>query len=116
MIVYIHPRCSTCKKSLSFLTENKINFTTKDITITPPSIEELTRMFLLQGDIKKLFNTSGLLYKSLELKEKLSDMSNEEALELLSNHGMLIKRPFILTDKMGCTGFNPKVWNQYFLI
>jgi arsenate reductase-like glutaredoxin family protein len=73
-------------------------------------------MFLMQGDIKKLFNTSGLLYKSLKLKEKLPLISNEDALKLLSNHGMLIKRPFILTDTKGCTGFNPKIWNQLFLI
>ncbi len=109
MIVYIHPKCTTCKKALQFLQSRSC--VVKDITVTPPTRAELEQMLKLYGgNVKKLFNTSGIQYRELGLSEKLKDMSVNEALELLSGNGMLVKRPFLIDKDIGLVGFNEKDW------
>ena len=111
MIIYLHTKCSTCQKALQFLEKNKIAVTVKDITIEPPSLKELQTMLNFnEGNIKKLLNTSGLLYREMQLSAKLKDMPLPEILTLLSKHGMLIKRPFLISKEFGITGFNESVW------
>lgn len=111
MIVYVYSKCSTCKDALSYLEKRKIKFIKSEITETPPTIAELKKMLkFMNGNIKKLFNTSGQLYRELKLNEKLENMSEEEAFDLLSKNGMLVKRPFLLGDKFGLVGFKEKEW------
>lgn len=109
--IYIHPKCSTCQKALKFLDLNKIYAQKIDITQFPPSKEDLQRMLkFYHNDIRKLFNTSGLLYKEMNLKDKLNEMSQEELLNLLETHGMLVKRPFVMGDHIGLVGFKEAQW------
>ncbi len=113
MIIYVYSKCSTCQKALNFLTQKKIAFKRKEITETPPSLQELKAMLDYKaGDIKKLFNSSGQLYREWQLSEKLKSLSLEEALTLLSQHGMLVKRPFLIGEGIGLTGFNEKEWEK----
>ncbi len=111
MIIYIYGKCSTCKNALLFLKKRGITFTEKEITQKTPSIAELEQMLNYQnGDLKKLFNTSGLLYKEMGLKEKLHNLTITAALILLHQHGMLIKRPFLLGNGSGLLGFKEPEW------
>jgi len=111
MVIYIYAKCSTCKDAIKFLEKQKINFTRKEITQETPSKNEFYQMLYYQKEnLKKLFNTSGLLYKEMLLKDKLSTMTLEESLELLHQHGMLVKRPFLLGRNFGLTGFNEIEW------
>jgi Spx/MgsR family transcriptional regulator len=115
MIVYIHPKCTTCKNAVKFLQlhfkENQ--YTLVDITKTPPTHAELEQMLhWYKGDVKKLFNTSGIQYRELRLSEKLKNMSVKEALQLLSGNGMLVKRPFLLAKGIGLVGFNETAWEK----
>lgn len=110
MIVYVHPRCSTCKKAMAFLGDKKVNL--KDITKEAPSINELKTMLGYVGSIRKLFNTSGEVYREMGLKDKLDGLSEKEALELLAGNGMLVKRPFVLGRDFGMVGFNEKDWEK----
>ncbi len=113
MIVYVYHKCSTCKEALRFLekTKGKGNFSVKEITVTPPSLEELQQMLKFQkGHLKKLFNTSGQLYRERQLSQKINDMPFEDALMLLTQEGMLVKRPFLLTEETGLVGFNEELW------
>jgi arsenate reductase len=113
IIFYGYGKCGTCKQAIRFLEDRKIAFLAKEITETPPSFEELERMLAYSGfELKKLFNTSGLVYKRMELKEKLPLLSREEALQLLGSNGMLIKRPFVLGPDFGFTGFSDSVWDK----
>lgn len=114
--VYLYGKCSTCQKALRFLEKRQLSYKVKDISQHPPSMRELEEMLELQkGDIKKLFNTSGMLYRELQLSQKLDKMSINEALKLLSNHGMLVKRPFILGKNIGLIGFKEDQWQNAFL-
>lgn len=109
--LYLYKKCSTCQKAQQFLDTHKIPYILKEITETPPSLAELERMLVYyQGSLKKIFNTSGLLYKELHLSQKLSSLTKKEALELLTSQGMLIKRPFIIGNKKGLVGFREKEW------
>jgi Spx/MgsR family transcriptional regulator len=111
VIIYIHPKCSTCKEALRFLESRKVTCTVKDITQTPPTVAELQAMLdYKNGDVKKLFNSSGQLYREMELSTKLPSMSLQAVLTLLSQHGMLVKRPFLLGKDFGLTGFNAATW------
>ena len=93
----------------------KIVVKRKEITETPPSIAELKRMLgFLNGNIKKLFNTSGIQYRALGMSEKLGTMSEKEALTLLSQNGMLVKRPFLIADDIGLVGFKEIEWDRVF--
>ncbi len=112
MITFIcYPKCSTCKNAEAFLKENGIEYTLRDIKADNPTKAELTAWHEISGlPLKRFFNTSGLLYKSLELKDKLPDMSEEEQYELLSTDGMLVKRPLLIGDNFVLTGFKEKEW------
>ncbi len=114
MIQFIeYPKCSTCKKAKKWLEEHQIEFQDRDITKETPTKEELRNYLKIsQYPIKKFFNTSGNLYKEFSLKEKLDTMSEEEKLELLSQHGMLIKRPLVVSDSFILVGFREKEWNE----
>lgn len=113
MKVYLYSKCSTCKNALRFLEKNQLKVEIVEITQTPPTVEELTQMLALQnGQLRKLFNTSGQLYRELQLSEKLEGMPIDQALKLLSQNGMLVKRPFLLGKGIGLLGFNEKEWEQ----
>ena len=101
-----YPKCTTCQKAKKWLEENNIEFEERHIVEENPSKKEL-KIWINQSDydIKRFFNTSGLKYKELNLKEKLSQMSDDEKIELLSSNGMLVKRPILITDKKILVGF-----------
>jgi arsenate reductase len=113
MIVYVYEKCSTCKAAILFLKERQAIFTQKEITKEPPSIIELQKMLEYQnGNLKKLFNTSGMLYKEMQLKEKLQELNVNQAFTLLNQHGMLVKRPFLLGADFGLLGFKETEWSK----
>ena len=104
--VYQYSKCSTCRKALKFLDEHAVEYTPVDIVEKPPTQEELTAMLKFKGDsIRALFNTSGQVYREMDLKNKIGNMKKMEAIRLLSKNGKLIKRPFLLTKKNGFIGF-----------
>ncbi|MDK1021204.1 MAG: arsenate reductase family protein [Candidatus Hydrogenedentes bacterium] len=114
--VYAYKNCGTCRKALKWLDERKRAYTQIPIRERPPTKTELRRMLgYLDGDIKKLFNTSGGDYKALNLKDKLPKMSRVEAIDLLSGNGNLVKRPFALSGESGTVGFKEDVWQDLFL-
>lgn len=113
--IYVYEKCGTCKKALKFLEAAKITFQSIPIREKPPTQKELRFMLdQYEGDLKKLFNTSGKDYRELGIKDQLSSMSKKEAIELLSQNGNLIKRPFALTDDSGLVGFHEATWNSVF--
>ena len=106
-----YPKCTTCQKARKWLDENKIEYEFRDIKIDNPSFGELTAWHKLSGlPLKKFFNTSGLLYKSMDLKNKLSAMSDDEMLALLATDGMLVKRPLLVADSFVLVGFKEADW------
>ncbi len=108
-----YPKCSTCKKAKKWLEENKVEFIDRNIVEKTPTVKELTEWIKeSKQDIKKWFNTSGLKYKELNLKEKLSTMSDKEKIELLASDGMLIKRPLLISDKGIYIGFKEEKWKK----
>jgi len=112
LTIYVYGKCSTCKQALQFLKNLQLPLIEKEITNTPPSLPELQQMLAYyNGNVKKLFNTSGLLYKEMQLAEKLPNLSLDQALLLLNQHGMLVKRPFLLGKNFGSTGFNAAEWS-----
>jgi len=111
MIFVCYPRCSTCQKAKEWLIKNNFKFEERHIVENNPTYEELKEWVKRSGlPIKKFFNTSGLLYKSMELSTKVSSMSDEEKLRLLSTNGMLVKRPLIISDNVILVGFKE---NEY---
>ena len=114
MLFLEYPPCTTCKKARKWLEEHHIAFTARHIKEENPSYEELKSWLEASGlPVKKFFNTSGLLYKSLNLKEKLPGMTVEEQLQLLSSDGMLVKRPIIVTDDNRIlVGFKEAQWES----
>lgn len=114
MIKFIcYPKCSTCKKAEKWLNENGVNFTVRDIKENNPSFDELKEWYYMSGlELKKFFNTSGMLYRSMGLKDKLNNMSEEEQLKLLSTDGMLVKRPIVIKDNKVLIGFKEKEWEN----
>jgi arsenate reductase len=114
MKIFEYDKCSTCKKALKFLDQNRVSYRKIPIVETPPTEAELKKMLkFLKGDIKKLFNTSGILYREMGMSAKLKTLSEEEAIHLLAQHGKLIKRPFLLTAQAGLVGFNEAEWTQW---
>lgn len=106
-----YPKCSTCKKAKKWLEEQQYHFHDRDITKETPTKEELKKYIEISGyPIKKFFNTSGNLYKEFGLKDKLETMTQEEKLTLLSNYGMLIKRPLLIFDDLVLVGFKESEW------
>jgi len=108
--VYHYPKCSTCKKALAFLRKKGIPCEAVDISVTPPTRDELRSMIERQGGIRPLFNTSGQRYREGGFAEKVPTMSVEEAVEALAQDGMLVKRPFVLAGEHGLVGFKPEQW------
>jgi arsenate reductase len=108
--VYEYANCSTCKKALKFLDSKETAYEKIDITTQAPTSAELITMLGHVGELKKLFNTSGLVYKELKLSEKLPAMSEAEALKLLASNGRLVKRPFVLGAGFGLVGFKEPEW------
>ena len=109
-------KCSTCKKAKKWLESNGIDFKDRNIAEDTPTKEELKKWIEESGqDIKKFFNTSGLKYKELNLKDKLPSMSYEEKIELLASDGMLIKRPLLITKNKILIGFKQKEWEERFI-
>lgn len=108
-----YPKCTTCQKAKKWLDDNGIEHKLRDIKEDKPNLEELTLWYKTSGlPLKKFFNTSGLLYKSMELKDKLSAMSEEEQLKLLATDGMLIKRPLLIGKDFVLVGFKEKEWSE----
>ena len=108
-----YPKCSTCKNAKKWLIQNNIEFEDRNIVENTPTKEELEKWIKQsEKEIKKFFNTSGLKYKELNLKEKLPNMTDKEKIELLSSDGMLIKRPLLITDKEILVGFKEKEWEE----
>ena len=106
-----YPKCTTCQKARKWLDENNIEYEFRDIKLENPSLEELTAWYKLSGlPLRKYFNTSGLLYKSMELKTKLPNMTDEEMLALLATDGMLVKRPLAIGDDFVLVGFKEAEW------
>lgn len=108
-----YPKCSTCQKAKKWLEKNKIEFEDRHIVENNPTEEELKVWIEKSGkEIKKWFNTSGLKYKDLKLKEKLPNMTNEEKIKLLATDGMLVKRPVLITEKGILIGFKEDEWDK----
>ena len=116
MVLFIeYPKCSTCKKAKKWLVDNNIEFKDRNIVENTPTEKELKKWITdSKKDIKKFFNSSGLNYKELNLKEKLPNMTDNEKLKLLSSDGMLIKRPLLITDNKILSGFREKEWEDIF--
>ena len=113
MIILYYPKCSTCKKALKFLKDNNINCIERDIAKDNPKKEELKKWIKQSDkDIKKFFNTSGMKYRELNLKEKIKEMTDEEKINILSKDGMLVKRPLLITDEKILIGFKEKEWKE----
>ncbi len=114
MIKFIcYPKCTTCQRAKKWLDDNGIEYELRDIKLDRPTLSELTEWYDLSGlPLKKFFNTSGLLYKSLELKTRLPEMTEEEMLTLLATDGMLVKRPLLIGDDFVLVGFKEAEWEN----
>ena len=114
MLKYIcYPKCTTCVKAKNWLDDNNIEYELRDIKLDNPTLEELTEWYKKSGmPLKKFFNTSGLLYKSLDLKNKLPTMTEDEMLKLLATDGMLVKRPILIGEDLVLVGFKEADWAQ----
>lgn len=108
--IYHYPKCSTCKKAVAFLREHGVVFEAVDISLSPPSKDELLAMIGHKGGIRPLFNTSGQSYREGGFSKKVAVMSTEEAIKVLSKDGMLVRRPFVVGADYGLVGFKPEEW------
>lgn len=113
--VYVYSGCDSCKKALKWLDAEGIEYDAIPIREIPPSVSELKQMLAYrQGELKSLFNTAGGDYRAMEMKTRLPHLSEEAALQLLSENGNLVKRPFLLGDDFGLVGFKPVDWAHSF--
>ena len=113
MVFLCYERCTTCKRAKAWLIDRGIAFTERPIKEENPSMEELRQWYQRSGlPLKKFFNTSGLLYKSMELKDKLPTMTEEEQLQLLATDGMLVKRPMLIMEDKVLVGFRENEWAE----
>jgi arsenate reductase (glutaredoxin) len=112
--VYEYAKCSTCIRAFKFLTNARYAMVRVDIFTTPPTKEELRRMLAIVGDKRKLFNTSGHVYKEMGLTAKIPSMTDDEAIDLLASNGRLVRRPFVLWGDTGVVGFDPELWKKTF--
>lgn len=113
MLFIEYPKCTTCKKAKKWLDEHGIVYTDRNIKEENPALDELKEFLNKSGlPIRKFFNTSGMLYREMGLKDKLGSMTEEEMLSLLSTDGMLVKRPLIVTEKAVLVGFKEKEWEE----
>lgn len=108
-----YPKCTTCQKAKKWLDDNKIEYEMRDIKLDNPTLDELTQWYRESGlPLKKFFNTSGLLYKSMDLKNKIPHLTDDEMLELLATDGMLVKRPLLVGDGLVLVGFKEAEWSK----
>mgnify|MGYP004645430975 FL=1 len=113
MLLVWYPKCSTCQKAKKWLDEKGVKYEARDIKEENPSAEELKEWHKKSGlPLKRFFNTSGMLYKEMKLKDRLPDMSEEEQFELLATDGMLVKRPILVTEEKAFPGFREKEWEE----
>ena len=111
-----YPKCTTCQKAKKWLDENGVEYHLRDIKLNNPTLEELTDWYAKSGlPLKKFFNTSGLLYKSMELKNKLPTMTDDQMLSLLASDGMLVKRPLLIGEDGVLVGFREAQWKEFCL-
>lgn len=111
MIFICYPKCTTCQKARKWLDEHQVAYELRDIKLENPTYDELAAWYKRSGlPLRKFFNTSGLLYKSMELKDKLPAMSEAEQIALLATDGMLVKRPLLIGDAFVLAGFRPADW------
>lgn len=112
MVKFIcYPKCTTCQKAKKWLEDNGVEYEIRDIKADNPTLDELKKWYALSGlPLKKFFNTSGLLYKSMALKDKIPSMSENEMLSLLATDGMLVKRPLLVSDDFVLVGFKEAEW------
>lgn len=111
MLFLCYPKCSTCQKAKKWLDEHGVEYTERNITEENPTYDELQVWYKKSGlPLKKFFNTSGLVYKEMQLKDKLPLMNEEEQLKLLATNGMLVKRPMLITDDTVLVGFKENEW------
>ena len=111
--VYAYAKCSTCRAALKFLASRNLEATILPIREQPPTKAELKRMLAaVGGNLRKLFNTSGADYKQMNLKDRLPEMTEAEAFELLTSNGNLVKRPFLLAKSGGAVGFDESEWKR----
>ena len=111
MLFVNYPKCSTCKKARKFLEEKGVAFEDRDIKEKNPTADELKEWIAKSGlPVKKFFNTSGMLYRQMELKDKLPNMSEQEMIELLATDGMLVKRPILVSEDKVLVGFRQAEW------
>ena len=108
-----YPKCTTCKKAQNWLDSKGADYTLRDIKTDNPSYEELKEWYEKSGlSLKKFFNTSGMIYRSMNLKDKLDEMTDEEKLRLLAEDGILVKRPILLTEDRVLLGFKESEWSE----
>lgn len=113
MLFICYPKCSTCKKAEDFLKKNKISYDYRDIKEKNPTEKEIGTWQKKSGlPMKKFFNTSGMLYREMGLKDKLDSMTDDEMAKLLATDGMLVKRPLLITDKTVLVGFKENEWGE----
>ena len=113
MLFLCYPKCTTCQKARAYLEGKKVPYEFRDIKTENPSAEELTRWWKMSGlPLKKFFNTSGLQYKALKLKDKLPEMTEEEQIHLLASDGMLVKRPLLVGENYVLVGFRQAEWDE----
>ena len=113
MLVLCYPKCTTCQKALAYLDERGVPYEKRDIKLDNPTADELRQWWQASGaPLKKFFNTSGLQYKALGLKDRLPAMSEDEQLDLLATDGMLVKRPLVVGDGFVLTGFRQAEWEE----
>ena len=116
MLFVCYPKCTTCQKAKKWLTEKGISFEERDIKTENPTKEELEAWYKKSGlPLKRFFNTSGILYKEMKLKDRLPEMTEDEQLTLLSTDGMLVKRPILISDEQVLVGFKEKEWEEKLL-
>ena len=113
MLFICYPKCTTCKRAKNWLDDNNVKYTLRDIANDNPTYDELKGWYEKSGlPLKKFFNTSGMLYKEMQLKDKLSSMSEDEQLQLLSTNGMLVKRPIVVKGDVVLVGFKEEQWKE----
>ena len=113
MLFVYYPKCSTCQRAKKWLEEKQITFEARDIKLQNPTKEELIEWHQRSGlPLKKFFNTSGMLYREMQLKDRLPEMSEEEQYDLLASDGMLVKRPIVVTKEQVLVGFREKEWEK----
>lgn len=113
MLFICYPKCTTCKRAKNWLDDNNMKYTLRDIANDNPTYDELKGWYEKSGlPLKKFFNTSGMLYKEMQLKDKLVSMSEDEQLKLLATNGMLVKRPIVVKGDVVLVGFKEEQWKE----